>query len=493
MQLELIFTNEPRFLSGIGAFIQETLKQWPLDAVAAEKLGNCVLAAARHAIDHAYPPGEQGSIELTVREAGGKLEFLIRDHGLPQDVVALEQRLHDSTIPAASKIALNWPGAAIVDEMHWLGYGRDGKAIQLVKWLHDEHITDTVHAAALAPFEEDAPLAPQQEYTIRRMRPDEAVQVSQLMYRAYGNSYLNDDVYYPDRVAALNAANTNISFVAVGADGQLAGHYALERDEPGPVVEGGQAVVDPAHRGRGLLDRMKDAALAEAKRLNFVGVFADAVTAHTRTQQSDLKHGAHLSCVDLAVAPRSMQFKNISTNLPQRLSCTLFFQWLAAPEPRKIYAPDRHRAMIEKIYANLQCPIESCTAGRTAATGHGTLTVKIGSGAASAFIRADEIGADTAQLIHHAKREIIERSHVEAVYAELPLSDPATPAIADELETAGFGFLGIAPCFSLRGDVLRLAYLVEPLQREPIKTADDFTGQLVDYALAEQARVRALL
>ena len=291
-----------------------------------------------------------------------------------------------------------------------------------MKWLHDDHITDKAHPAALAPFKDDAPLAPPQEYTIRRMRPDEAIQVSQLMYRAYGNTYFNEDVYYPDRVAAHNAAGSVLSFVAVGADGQLAGHYALERDEEGPVAEGGQAVVDPAHRGRGLLDRMKDAALAEAKRMNLVGVFADAVTVHTMTQQSDIKHGAHLTCADLAIAPRTEKFHNISTDLPQRLSCLLFFQWLEPPTPRTIYVPERHRAIVTKIYDNLECPVEFGTPA--AATGHGTLTVNIDSGAACAFIRADELGADTAQLIRHAKREVIERSHAEAVYVDLPLADP---------------------------------------------------------------------
>jgi anti-sigma regulatory factor (Ser/Thr protein kinase) len=495
MQVELIFSNDPRFLPGISAFTHETLKQWPLDAAVAEKLGECIVAAARHAIDHAYPAGEQGSIELTVREEGGKLEFIVRDYGLPQDVAMLEKRLHDPSVPAASKIALNWPGADVVDELHWIGYGREGKAIQLVKWLHDDHITDKAHAAALAPFQDDAPLAPQQEYTIRRLRPDEATQVSQLMYRAYGNTYFNEDVYYPDRVAAHNRAGSVLSFVAVGADGRLAGHYALERGEEGPVAEGGQAVVDPAHRGRGLLDRMKDAALVEAKRMNLVGVFADAVTVHMRTQQSDLKHGAHLTCADLAIAPRTEKFKEISTELPQRVTCLLFFQWLEPaplpPSPHTIYVPDRHREIMTKIYKNLQCPVEFGVPADS--TGHGTLTVKIDSGAACAFIRANQLGADTAQLIRHAKREIIERSHAEAVYAELPLTDPATPAIAAELEAEGFGFLGIAPCFSLRGDILRLAYLVEPLARDTIQTADAFSGELVDYALAEQARVQSAL
>ncbi len=37
------------------------------------------------------------------------------------------------------------------------------------------------------------------------MRPEDAVGISQLMYRAYGGSYFNADVYYPERVAAQNA------------------------------------------------------------------------------------------------------------------------------------------------------------------------------------------------------------------------------------------------------------------------------------------------
>jgi hypothetical protein len=184
-----------------------------------------------------------------------------------------------------------------------------------------------------------------------------------------------------------------------------------------------------------------------------------------------------------------MQFRNISTDLPQRLSCVLFFQWLCEPQPRTIYVPERHGPILTMIYDNLQCPVEFGTPA--AATGHGTLTVKVDSTAACAYIRADALGADTVQLIRHAKRELIERSHVEAVYADLPLVDPGTPAIATELESLGFGFLGVAPCFSLRGDVLRMAYLVEPMEREPIQTAGAFTAELVEYALAEQARVQS--
>jgi len=83
---------------------------------------------------------------------------------------------------------------------------------------------------------------------------------------------------------------------------------------------------------------MKDAAIAEAKRLELVGLFADAVTVHTRTQQSDVKHGAHLTCVDLAICPSNESFKSIANQLPQRLACLLFFQWFMKPAAHNLRA-----------------------------------------------------------------------------------------------------------------------------------------------------------
>ena len=406
------------------------------------------------------------------------------DFGIPQDVEALEQQWHEPAAAEANRFGC--PAADVIDEVHWLAFGPQGKALQIVKWLHEKHIADGVSPESLKAFSDDVPLAPAQEYAIRRMRREEAAQVSQLMYRTYGNSYFNDDVYYPDRVAAQNERGTVLSYVAAGPDGTIAGHYALERNQAGPVAEGGQAVVDPAHRGRGLLDRMKDYSLEEAQRLDLVGWYADAVTVHTLTQKSNAAHGGHLTAVDLATASQNDK----SDHEPQRVTCLLYFHWLKPPLPRTVYVPARHRAIVGEIYERLGCPLEfgpDCPP-----SGHGTLAVKIDAGAL-ATVQAETIGADTVRLMHQARRELVERTHVEVVYAELPLADRATAIVAEELEQDGFGFLGVAPHFSPRGDLLRLAYLVDPLAREPIKTLDDVAGHLVDYTLAEQTRLRGAL
>ena len=76
---------------------------------------------------------------------------------------------------------------------------------------------------------------------------------------------------------------------------------------------------------------------------------------------------------------------------------------------------------------------------------------------------------------------------------ELPLAEAATADVCEVLEADGFAFTGVGPHFMPDSDVLKLAYLVEPLAREPIKTFESIADRLVEYALAEQERVRAKL
>lgn len=485
MNLELQVNNDPRVLSTIQAFACEALRQTSLASQEIDKLVELVERSARAAIEGAYPPGEDGSIKVAIVESQGTLTTTVRDYGLPQDVAALERELHGPDHPNPRLFGMSCKD--IADEVNWIGYGPEGKALELVKWLHNTLITEHLPEESLKTFQDDVPLAREQPYEVRRMAAGEAVQVSQLIYRAYGGTYFNRDVYYPDRVAAQNERQAVLSFVAHGADGRLVGHYALERNQEGPVAEGGQAVVDPAHRGRGLLARMKEAAIDAARQLGLVGMYFDAVTVHAMTQKSDVDHGARLACADLGVAPKSEHFRGISDEQPQRVTCLLYFLWLQEPQPRTVCVPSRHREMTEAIYRNLLCPV---TFGEEEdPAGHGTLAVTIDAGAARATIRADALGGDSVTAVRHAKRELIEHSHAEVLFLELPLQDPATPRVAVELERDGFSFAGVAPHFSPRGDLLRLVYLTDPLAREHVKTYEPFAGRLVDYAISEQERV----
>ncbi len=213
MQFELEFTNEPKTLPVVRACLHQALSQLPVEADTAAALGDLALAAVRDAVEHAYPQGEEGSIKLTFRRRRSKLEILVRDFGMPQDIATLERRFHE-------------PGAfdgKVVDQVHWRSFGPDGKEFQIVKWLNTEDESQSIGQEDRRSLGDDVPQAPQQEYSIRRMIDTQAVQVSQLMYRAYGNTYFNEDVYYPERLATQNADDKVLSFIARSKVATLSG------------------------------------------------------------------------------------------------------------------------------------------------------------------------------------------------------------------------------------------------------------------------------
>ena len=139
MQLELTFGNDEKHLPSVCAFLHTTLQQLPLDASVADQLEEFVVRAARETIEHAYPAGEDGLVKLSIDEQHGKLEIRVRDFGIPQDVANWSG---SCTSRGGGHELLRLPAADVVDEVHWLAFGREGKALQVVKWLHERHVTD---------------------------------------------------------------------------------------------------------------------------------------------------------------------------------------------------------------------------------------------------------------------------------------------------------------------------------------------------------------
>jgi hypothetical protein len=375
-----------------------------------------------------------------------------------------------------------------VDEAHWTNLGRDGMELRVTKARPRGDVTEHLPEAALTPFHPDAPLAPEQTYTIRLLQPPEAVQVSRCIYRAWSYSYLNDDLYYPDRIAHLNATGQLVSVVAVDETGEIVGHMALERPDLGPIAETGQAVVSPAHRGRKLMERMHTFLEDEARRLGLVGIFGQPVTSHPFSQHVEEGFGAHVCGVSLGLAPRSLTFKGIrSEPSAQRESLLLYFKYLGAPPTAAVYAPEAHRPMLERLYATLQAPADFRAPAPPEGSGEVVVSMLHNFGAGT--IRVRRVGADTVAEVRRARRDLCETAAAEVVYLELPLAQAGTPALCAAAEADGFFFSGLAPRFAPDGDALRLQYLNTELDVSRLQIASPFGRELLDYVAAERARV----
>lgn len=371
-----------------------------------------------------------------------------------------------------------------IDEAHWRLHGTAGSELRLVVKL-----THGIAEAVDAPGDggEDVPPAPAQEYTIRRFEPVDAPGVARAFFLTYGYAYDFCAVYVPERLVELNASGRYVSIVAVDAAGDVAGHYALVREGDEPIADAASAIVLPAHRGRGLLNRLRDRAEREAIALGLAAYYSEPVTDHPRTQRASENFGAKACGITLGDAPRNFIARHMKlSTTSQRQSCMLYVKPLRAREPRTIYAPPRHRAIIARIYEQLGLPVTF--EAETMRSGSGVVHTSLTRGDGVATISVEEIGAETPDLVRQAVEDLRATCRLGAIYAALALEDPGAPELCEAMEEYGFYFAGVGPWMLGGKDSLRMQMPLTPIDLSELVVVGDFGRELLEYVAAERER-----
>jgi hypothetical protein len=372
---------------------------------------------------------------------------------------------------------------ACVDAAHWRLHGVAGSELQLTV----NRSFAEIEPGAASPAEAAVPLAPPQEYAIRRFQPADAPGVARAFYLTYGYAYDVSAVYVPGRLIELNESGRYISIVAVTADGDVVGHYALSREGDEPIADACGAVVNPAHRGRDLLNRLRDRAETEAVALGLAGYYSEPVTDHPRTQHASESFGAKACGITLGEAPRGFIARHLAlSTTTQRQSCMLYVKPLRAREPRTIYPPPHHRAIIGAVYEELGLPI--VIAASAPPQGRGRFHEGITRSDAIGTIDVETIGEETPQLVCQAARDLRATSNLGALYAQLPLEDPGTSALCEAMERYGFFFAGVGPWMLGGRDALRLQMPLTPIDLSALVVIGEFGKRLLEYVASERER-----
>ena len=99
----------------------------------------------------------------------------------------------------------------------------------------------------------------QNRYILDSYRHSDGQHLPALFRQTYGDHYLSDAVYDPQHFDSANADGTALSLIARRQDNVPVAHLAIMRSAPyHGVREIGQAVVDPACRGGGILNGLID-------------------------------------------------------------------------------------------------------------------------------------------------------------------------------------------------------------------------------------------
>ena len=486
---ELTVSRDSMVPGIVDPLVREGARRAGFPSQEVETLVAAVEQAAAAIMQRAFDPNEPGTLRFTSDLTPVSWTLAIYEQGLPLDVSVEE--ITSGSAGSGHASAPVWAHVhQAVDEAHWVHHGPAGSELRLVKYRRQGHVTEQGPVEGLARAGDEVPQAPEQEYVIRRLRAEEAIHVAQCVYRAYGFSYPNEDLYYPERIVHLNATGELISAVAVDEAGEVVGHLALERPGLGTIAESGQAVVIPAHRGRHLFKRLRQFLEDEGRRMGLVHIWSEPVTSHVFSQQVDEELGARVCGVSFAASPRTVDFKAIRTApLPQRGSCMLYVKYLSKPPAAVVHAPPHHRDMLERIYAHLDAPATFGEPGLV--DGPGRIAVSLDRVWGVGKIRVLQCGVTSPVQIHQALRDLVAITGVEVVYLDLPLAQPGAPELCVAAENEGFFFGGVAPLFARDGDALRMQYLNVDYDPSLVQVASPVGRELVAYAANERQRVMA--
>jgi GNAT superfamily N-acetyltransferase len=428
--------------------------------------------------------GVVNAFRLIVEDAMNDCAEPIRLH-LAESAEAFRVSLHEKGVPLDKTRAARDPRwneiLQCCDRAAWHWHGKAGTELRLT------FAQTALPAAGVAREAHDAVAASPSAahaYTVRRFRPEDAHGVVRVFHASYGYGYDVPSAYEPRRLCELNKAERYISFVAVDENGDIAGHYALDREPGAPIAEGCGAVVDPRHRGQHLLERLREAAEAHARAIGLSAFFTEPVTDHAVTQNESERMGARITAISLGFSPRTMLARHMDlTSTKQRQSLTLYVKPLLPPEPRTVYAPARHREVLAELYARLQIPLTMREGSEPG--GEGSLHVSIVKASGNATITVERVGKETISVVRQAAADAVALGSLGVIYAMLPLSDPGTPALAEVLERDGFIFSGLAPWMIDGKDALRLQRLLEPVDTSELTIASDAGRRLLAYIEAK--------
>jgi serine/threonine-protein kinase RsbW len=410
--------------------------------------------------EHAYSRGEDATFDVVLEKIPGGIRVEVKDMGVPFD----PDRIPEYVPPTDAK-TLTTAGMgvflmrAMVDECTFVNLGPGGKKTQLVKYRKSASAPPPEPDFHDAP-PESAVIREKVEFDVRRMREDEAIDVSRCAYKSHGYTFFDDHIYYPHRLVELNRTGELISVVAVTRDGDFMGHSALCFQYPeARIAELTFAFVNVEYRGQGALTRMLEFLLTVESPRPLEGIYAYAVANHVVTQKSNLRHGINTCGIFLATSPASWKFKGIPGDSNQRISVVLDFKYIVPPGRMTLYPPARHAEMIGRLFVNVGASPEFAIApaGASAPTGESEIHTDSSPSENCAEIFVARYGADTVcQVRHLLRRFCLEK--MAAINLFLNLEDPATQHLTAEFEKMGFFFAGIQPRGRF-GDTLCLQYL----------------------------------
>lgn len=470
--------SDPIYIKVAQEFVLYFARMFRFGETDLKKLELATEEAMLNTIENSFEQDEYGSFDVLVGYKPGAFVISIEDQGIPADTLLLEKKEN-----AALGLLLM---RNLADEFNIINLGRGGKRTELVKYLPETSIAEILSAEQTnISLEKEADIASDVP-TKRLVRLEDASLISRLAYRVYGYTY-SSVFYFPEKIRELIENGLLVSVVSVNSEGDIVGNLSLFYEHKGaPVADSGAAMVDPRYRGHSLFKESKKFLRSYAIETGMYGIYSEAVTIHSFTQQGNISLGAKETGIMLAYASENITFKKINNDKKseQRQAVVLYYLKTNQEPHRKVYLNEKFYPVLSRVYTNLGLDREvvmiSDSEKPAAKTDQSVINTAIKPDLNIAVMMINEIGADAVAVITRQLRELCLKK-IETIYLEISVNEPFAAVIIRELNRAGFLLSGIIP--ELRnGDVLKMQYL-NNVYVDPAKIV--IASQLASELLAE--------
>jgi serine/threonine-protein kinase RsbW len=321
------------------------------------------------------------------------------------------------------------------------------------------------------------------------LEPHEGAVTAEAIRAAYDDTYDLAWVYDAAEVSRRLADRTYVAWVAEGPGGELLCHVGLGRHTRSDRVgHSGQAVTMPAARGQHLFTATKRRLIEWAREEGLAGMYGEATAAHPYSERANVELGAHETGFLLGWIPGSVSNDAAEAEAGRRQSAVLFYTKTNDGHERQVFAPERHREIVEQTLRC--CRLRGRIAdppGNAALAEQTELHAEVREDHNLAVLTVQRPGADLEARVSE-QRAALFAAGLDAIYLDLPLETPETALAADHLEALGVFYSGIFPNSRADGDVMRM----QSLNRVTVRPGDvavvsEHGQALLDYVLADLA------
>ena len=478
----LIIPNNIHYIAILQSFILENARLTEVEESFLARLELVVEESFVYILQNSFEREEEASIKIKVAISSTLFQISFFDEGLPFDAsLSHEYKIENFSTEGLEFFLIK----KYSDIVEWINHGNRGKEFRLSFKILSKDIFFIDKDKKETPKKE-TPLK-LEDIEIRKFQESDAIKISRIIYKAYGYTYPNENMYYPQKILELNNSGELISIVSYDKkNDEIIGHYGLERPNLCAIAESGQAVVSPKCRGFGLMKKMRDLVEESARDLGIEGIISQPVTSHTFSQQVNESFGSNVCGFSFGLVPKKLSFKQINQTLSQRESCLLYFKALKKRE-RHLYIPKKYAKIIKNIYTNIDLPYT--LAKERKKEQESLLTSNYASQWGIGTIHVKKVGEESFMQIKEAFYKLLFTLKAEVIFLNITLEDTNIENLIQKISKEKFFFAGVHPSLFNEEDYIRFEYLNDTIDASKIQIYSKDAQEIFDYIMQEKKEV----